>query len=249
MGFCAHCGGTSQDGARFCPKCGNPIGVVSVAKQALRTANSYLDEVVAMGGSINKVSSLSRGDASAALKTLDLAERQLQTAESTSEPSESTEIGESVRLARVTSLMCQGMILGITMGNRIESVRLIEQSISLEGSFPMSHYCLGLMRVELGQREGAIEALKRAVALDPNNLDYTKTLDRVQNESNFAIAMHSFRGSKPLLGCLSIMAVLSIPMGFLMMVSGGVGEGMMMMFVNVGFWGGLAFLYWKMKTR
>lgn len=249
MGFCTYCGGTTQEGAKFCPKCGKPAAVVSPAKDALRTANSYLDEVAAVADSIDKVSSLGRNDATAALSTLDLADRQLQTAEAAVEPSNATEVLEGVRLARASSLMFRGMIQGVTMANRAESVRLIESSISLVDSFPMSHYCLGVMRVELGQREGAIEAFERAVTLDPNNLDYRKTLDRLHNESNLAIAMHSFRGSKPVLGCLSIMALLAVPMGLLMMVNGNFGSGMMMMIVNVGFWGGLAFLYWKMKTR
>lgn len=219
------------------------------ANQALVLANSYLDEVKEVADSFDQVIALGHDEAIDALRTLDLADRQIAVGEAAPLTEPEVDAGMSVAtLLKATSTLYRGVINGFSLGRRSEGLRLVQEAISLVDTFPMAYHALAVLHLELGQKEPAVEALRKAVELDPENLEFRKFLDRVESESGTAIKAAAFRGSRRVLGCLVVLGAVGV-LGSLMMATVDLGSGLFSLVISVAFWGGLALLYWKVKTR
>jgi len=98
------------------------------------------------------------------------------------------------------------------------------------------------------RKHEALQHLRRAVELAPDDLGCRKMLDRIQGTSSLVLRLRAFRGSW---GCLSVLGLLGAISLTMVFVAIGQGELRMMagMLVNVTFWGGLAYLYWRLKSR
>jgi tetratricopeptide (TPR) repeat protein len=68
------------------------------------------------------------------------------------------------------------------------AIRILHQAVALDPMLAPAHYWIGLLEAGLFHKPQAIVAFERAVALDPNNLDYKKDLGRAHNISTSQIA-------------------------------------------------------------
>jgi len=169
------------------------------AATALKLANSYLDEVV---GLIPNPFAIEPQEVNEIIKSLDLAAKQLDKAERLDPAVTVThdiEVGSTeldVNTTRSSILLYKGLAIGFGRDEKTAGAKLIEQSIGLAGAdFGNAHYALAILYADLGRKAEGIQHLRKAVELEPDNIDFQKMLDRVQNESGLKLQIGAFRGS------------------------------------------------------
>jgi tetratricopeptide (TPR) repeat protein len=184
------------------------------SNEALVLANSYLDDVT---GLVHPISEISSEKASAILKTLKLANKQLDKAEQENrdarvsvKTTEGDEKEFSIPILRATSLMYEGLANGFGLGKKTAAVNLIERSLALVDNLPNAHYVLGLIYADLGQKAKALSALQRAAQLDPNNQEYRKTVDELEDMSTARLKLGAFQGSWKVMGALSGLTIIGV---------------------------------------
>jgi tetratricopeptide (TPR) repeat protein len=214
------------------------------ALKSLTLANSYIDDVQ---GKINDgLDSLNAEIAPSLLKTLELAEKQLEKAEKL-DPTAT--LGENGNLATLKAqvFLDRGLVESYGLGKDSSAIKNIEKSISLLENFPNSHYVLGLLYADAGRKADALTQLRLAAEFSPDNIEYQKAIDRLENTSGASLKTSvvarqalTFRGSWKVLAVPAVIAFI----GIILLLQGQIAAGIL----NILFWGGLAFGYWKWKT-
>lgn len=237
------------------------------ALRSLMLVNSYIDEVQ---GEINRgfdslktevapgliktdhgvalsypVGVLNAEVAQGLIKTLELAEKQLENAEKI-DPTVVLD-GNSITTFKAQVFLQRGLVESYGLGKYSSAIKNIEKSISHLDNFPNSHYMLGLLYADAGKKADALVHLNRAAELDPDNIEFQKVIDYLENTSSVALKtsvaarkVAIFRGSWKILAVPIGLALI----GLIMLIQGQATAGTL----NILFWGGIAFGYWKWKT-
>jgi tetratricopeptide (TPR) repeat protein len=164
----------------------------------LKLANSYIDDVSA---AIHPITELNPNTASELLRTLDLAEKQIEKAEIINPKAviayevEGQARNLDIPTLRAAILLYRGIAKGFGLGERASATKSIEQSLALVENFPNAHFALGCIYAESGKKTEALQHLRRAVELAPENLEYQKFSDRIEHESAISLKAGAFRGS------------------------------------------------------
>ena len=205
------------------------------AVQCLNLAQSYLVEVEDSVDNIEGNETL----AHQMLNTIKLAMKQIDKAEEI-DPAAHLD-GVDIAFLKAQAFSEKGIVQNLGLGKRAAAITSLQKSIECCEDRAVSHYVMGGMYAESGDKSQAIRHLKRAVELEPDNMEYRKLLDRAENVSGFGLKASAFHGSwKTLL----ILGGLSF-IGLIMLLAGQVGGGFFFLLV----FGGAAFGYWKMKSR
>lgn len=215
------------------------------AISALKLANSYLDEVVNM---IPNPFQIEPGEVNEIIKTLDLASKQLDKAERLDPAVKvSHEVEAGVReldskTTRSSILLYKGLATGFGKGDKTAGAKLIEQCIALVPTgFANAHFALAILYADSGRKSDGIQHLRKAIELDPENIEYQKTLGRLENESGVKLRIAAFKGSWKV---FLILCAISL-VGLLMAISGKDAGGFGTSFI----FGGIAAVYWWWKSR
>ncbi len=166
------------------PKAPPPRDAVS-AVAALQLAHAYLREVQ------DNLKALDGNAAMAAhlLNDLSLASKQLAVAEGADATAILTDdehgtFGLADLKAR--ALFCEAVCRSGTDPKR--AIRILHQSVALEPMLAPAHYWIGSLEADLFHKAQAIAAFERAIAIDPDNLDYKMELGRAHNISMSQVA-------------------------------------------------------------
>jgi len=209
----------------------------SDATQRLSMASSYLQEVqeaVDQGRERDEAAGIELID------TINLAVEQIDKAEG--DPS--AEIDESlINQFRAHAFGLRGTVEYNAFGKRPAAISSLKKSIEMDNSIDIAHYAIGVIYADIGKKEDGLRHLRRAVELAPDNMEYRKTLDRLEHVSSVGLKLGAFKGSWKVLLILSGLALLGLVMAF--GSSGDAGSGI---FLFVLF-GGITFAYWKVKSR
>ncbi len=207
------------------------------AIQSLKLADSYLNEVMESLEHIEGNESLGRD----MLNTISLADKQLDKAYQL-DPSAHLD-GIDINFLRANAFGVRGAIESDALGKRSAAISSLKKSIELCDDIDISHYTIGVIYANTGKKEEAVKHLRRAVELNPDNMEYRKLLDRIGNVSGVGMKVGAFRGSWKV---MIVLAALSI--AGLFMASEG-GNAATAGIFNFALWGGSAFIYWKIKSR
>lgn len=205
------------------------------AIQSLKLADSYLNEVMESLEHIEGNESLGRD----MLNTIGLSVKQLDKAEQL-DPSAHID-GLDINYLRANAFGIRGAIESDALGKRSVAISSLKKSIDLCDDIDISHYTIGAIYANTGNKEEAIKHLRRAVELNPDNMEYRKLLDRLGNVSGVGMKVGAFRGSWKVILVLSGLSLV----GLIMAASGEAGAGIF----NFLFWGAIAFIYWKVKSK
>ncbi|MGD9921943.1 MAG: DUF4189 domain-containing protein [Pseudorhodoplanes sp.] len=147
------------------------------AARALRLAHSYLAEV---DSPFDALADLQLGKQQ--LQTATLAAKQIAIAEK-NDPTARFQV-DDIDLG-ISDLKAQALFLEsicYMLEHRKKGLKILDQAIALRPDFPHYHYVAGVLWADTDRRH-ALRSFERAVALDPENLDYLKDLDRFKNVS------------------------------------------------------------------
>lgn len=177
------------------------------AVQCLKLADSYLAEFE----KTITPNELNESDGRKLLNTVDLAMKQIDKAEQIDPTAQLDSIG--ITLFRARAFGDRGIIENNALGRGSAAILSLKKSIELCDHIPDTHYNIGFIYLQTGKREDALKHLRRAVDLNPDDIEYRKTLDRVENESSFGLK----RGKRAILwswiiagifGCIAAAIVL-----------------------------------------
>jgi hypothetical protein len=126
-------------------------------------------------------------------KTLALAAKQLdiaQRADSTADLAIHDEDGMPLTLTqqRLRARLIQLEALTWGAEKPREEIRLLIQATEVDPTFAPAFHCLGLAHFLSRNRAAAIAALETGLALEPDNIDVVKLLDRARNMTDAEIA-------------------------------------------------------------
>jgi tetratricopeptide (TPR) repeat protein len=209
--------------------------VSTEAIACLKLAHSYLVEV-------DNAEQHIIGDAGGStnlIRQIDLAMKQIEKAEQL----DSGAVFEGLDIAyfKAWALGDKGFIENVGLGKRASAISNLKKAIELCNDLHYNHHALGIIYAQTGEKAKALEHLKRAIELAPDNMEYRKDLDRIDNISGAGMKAVAFRGSWKALLILIGLAVLCI----IMIFSGTVGGGIL----GLVLFGGSAAIYWRIKTR
>jgi tetratricopeptide (TPR) repeat protein len=205
-------------------------------EQAIKLGYSYNDEVTeALNANLEGNEQL----AYELIRSLDLALKQFKKADDL-EPGISLEDGKNTITGKAFAFGLKGVVQNMGLGKRAEAVKNLERSLEITDDIASVHQSLGWIYADSGNKEKGLFHLKKAVELDPDDIESRKTLDRLENVSQAALKYSSFRGSKKALliwGGLTFLALIGIFSGW---------DGSIVSFIVFGL---ITFLYWKAKTK
>ena len=204
------------------------------ALQCVRLADSYLKDVENVVDQIE-------GDEERSyelLRTLELALKQLDKAEQM----DSTVTFEKVDIPHFKgcALAYRGYIENVGLGKRSKAIATLKRAIETCEDVAEAHHGLGLIYSQTGGKEVGLRHLKRAVELEPENLDYRKDLDRLENVSSAVLKFGAFRGSWKVLLVLAGIFVLG-----LLIVGDSAQGGVFLMLSSLV----IGIIYWMLKSR
>jgi len=160
------------------------------AVDALRLSRSYLEEVE------QRFDQLESGDTSLVQqldRTLELAKRQIELAE---QLDPNVAIDEyNLPEARLKYHYWKAGIESSSRKNNAAAIEHLKSALAIDESFAPTHFMLALCYAATGRKSDALTHSRRAVELDPENMEYRKTLDRLENVSGAALQLGTFRGS------------------------------------------------------
>ena len=205
------------------------------AVQSLKLADSYLKEVEDSFEQVEGNESLGHD----LLNTVNLAMKQIDKAEQID--SNANLDGIDSTFLRARALGDRGVIESDSLGKRSAAISSLTKSIELCDDIDITHYAIGVIYSQTGKKNEALKHLRRAVDINPENMEYRKILDRLENVSDVGMKVGAFRGSWKV---ILVLGGLSLA-GLIMALS---GEGVPGIF-NFIFWGVIAFIYWKVKSK
>jgi tetratricopeptide (TPR) repeat protein len=128
-------------------------------------------------------------------------------------------------------------------GKRSAAISNLKKSIELADNIDIAHYTIGVIYADTGKKEDGLRHLRKAVDLVPDDMDYRKTLDRLEHVSSVGLKVGAFRGSWKVILVLCGLSLLSL-LGLMMpSADTAVGIAAFMLF------GGIALAYWVVKSR
>lgn len=215
------------------------------ATGALKLANSYVDEVIKLIPNPFEIEPESMNEI---ITTLDLAAKQLDKAERL-DPAVTVmheiEAGATeldIKTTRSSILLYRGLAVGFGKGEKTAGAKLIEQAIALAPTgFANAHFALAVLYSDSGRKSEGMQHLRKAIELDPENIEFQKVLDRLENESGLKLRIAAFKGSWKVFLALCALAFV----GLMLMFGKDAGAG----FGNLILWGGIAAGYWWWKSR
>ncbi len=185
--------------------------------ESLKIAFSYLRDIIDSAGIISEISPNQAKDI---LKTIKLANKKLNNAEKENpnataviKDDENNQFELEIPKLRAGLLFYEGVVRGYGLGERSVAVEKIKQSIALKEDDSNSHANLGMFYADLGQKTKAIASIKRAIELDPNNMDLKKILDELENTSTFIFKTKAFSGSWKVFLAFLALSIVSFLMG------------------------------------
>ena len=205
------------------------------AVQSIKLGYSYNDEVL---DTLDERLTGNEELAYQLIRNLDLALKQFTKADEL-EPDLVLEDGSNTKTGKAFSFALKGVVQNMGLGKRSQAISNLKKSIEICDDIGVAHHSIGLIYAESGDKEKGFEHLRKAVELEPNNIEYKKNLDRLENVSGFAMKYSSFRGSKKVLLIWSGLTLISLIAGF----SDPNG------FIAFVIFGAITFLYWRVKTR
>jgi tetratricopeptide (TPR) repeat protein len=154
------------------------------AVEAMELAYAYLDEV-----DFERMPDM----ASEYLNTIALASKQIAIAEKTDpdatfalEHDDGSTSVMTVNELKAHALFKEGVCHADADPRR--AVRVLEQAAAIDPMQASTHYWIGLLHAQLFNKQLAIAALEKALAIDPRNIEYRKALDRARNISGAQVA-------------------------------------------------------------
>jgi tetratricopeptide (TPR) repeat protein len=198
------------------------------AVKALELASSYIDEVESV---IDQIES-DHHQGNKLLRTLDLAKKQADRAKNLDEDAIYKHDNATIYLARI--LGNKAIIENIAFGKRTAALETLKKALELSEDLDPNQYAIGAIYAEIGDKERALFHLKKAIDLAPENVEYRKLYDRVENTSTTKMKFGAFQGSWKVLLILTAIGI--------MMALGG---GSVPAFIFFG----IAFSYWIWKSR
>lgn len=194
----------------------------AAAVDALKLANSYLRELdEPIGDALDDPIK-----AAHFLETVTLASKQIAIAEDndatatiTVEAQDGEQITKDVSGLKAEALFYEAMCRAGEDMKR--AAKIMEQAIALKPAIPQFYFTYGIFHQRMMNKKKAVEALERAVNLEPDNIEYRKELDRTRNipESEVVIAKGMEAGRKGVNILSWIGATLSIILFILLFVA------------------------------
>lgn len=161
------------------------------ALAAMQLANAYIDEVRDQSAPGFDEEHLRKHQ----LNTLSLAAKQLDRAEALDpdavlegEDKDGVTFRYSVNELKSEAMLIEGLTHQIYDTKR--AVRALTRATELNLNSPNAFFVLGLVHATNHNKQRAVQALSRAVALDPGNLSYRKELNRIENMTAAEIAAY-----------------------------------------------------------
>ena len=201
---------------------------------SLALAESYLVEVDAAVPGLQKTEA---SDAKKYLETIELALRQIAIAEEVDPSLTHHDIG--IDGFKAWAYCNQGVVKNLSLGQRSTAINDFKTSLEYK-ELATARWALGLIYIDMGNKQEAIDHLRRAIELDPENIEYRKQLDRIENDSALMVMARAFQGSWFILGFLSFFTFWAVYTLLTSPINGGL--------FSVLFFGVITFLYWKRKT-
>lgn len=212
--------------------------VESEATQSLSLAASYLQEVQE---AVDQGSERDEAGAIELLDTIDLAMKQIDKAERI-DPS--AEIDESlISQFKAHAFGLRGTVEYNAFGKRSGAISSLRKSIEMDDSIHIAHYSIGVIYADCGKKEDGLRHLRRAVELASDNMEYRKTLDRLEHVSSVGLKLGAFRGSWKVFLILSGLALFGLYIAFHSGGDAGTGIFLFILF------GGITVAYWLVKSR
>lgn len=158
------------------------------AVQCLQLADSYLREVT---GPIDAGLKNDTQLGYTLLDTLKLAMKQIERAEQLDPNSEYDD--QNIPLLKSKVLTFQGCVEGDAFGKYPNAVKSFKKAIEYYENNGAAHGGLGILYSNLGDKKLAVQELRRAVELYPEEIEFRKILDRVENTSDIAMLISKGR--------------------------------------------------------
>jgi len=205
------------------------------ATKALELANSYIEEV-------EDVIEHIEGDylkGHELLKTLDLAKRQVEIARKLDDNAKYNHDTTTQFLARI--LGNKGIVTLMAFKKRAAGLKSLEKSLELSQDLDPIQYAIGVIYAEMGNKVKSMIHLKKAIALAPENIEYRKLHDRIENTSTLRMKLGAFHGS-----WIILFGLLGLNTLFMFSIvsdgdTAGIPAVLFLLAVTLG--------YWKLKSR
>lgn len=197
-----------------------PVRDTEKAVEAMQLAQAYLDEVDLEG--LPKTAQANLNTISLATKQILVAERADPDATLTLEL-EGGSIEKGINNLKAHALLYEGICLSIEIPKR--AIGVFEKAIAIEPDNPQIHFWLGTTHADLFNKSRAVQALEKAVELDPTNINYRKALDRAKNISEAQIAIDRAFSMGRAIKRLAIVAVVLFVVGLCTSIIGTYGLG------------------------
>lgn len=210
----------------------------SEAIQSLNLADSYLKEVI---GAIDQGLEKDETAGNELTHTIDLAMKQIDKAERIDASTQLDDI--DIRHFRARAFGLRGIVEYRSFGKRSAAISSLKKSIELADNIDIAHYTIGIIYADTGKKEDGLRHLRKAVDLAPDDMEYRKTLDRLEHVSSVGLKVGAFRGSWKVILILCGLSLLGLIKAF--SSSGDTNVGIVWFILC----GGIAFAYWMVKSR
>lgn len=171
------------------------------AVECLKLAKAYIDEVSKQVVGVE----VDRNSGFKLLDTLKLAIKQIDKAEQLDPKAEYD--GDNIRFLRAKAIGFHGVVELDVFKNVSNAISYFKKSIGVYDGVAVVHAYLGSLYVLKGKKKEAVAAFRKAVSLDPDEVEFRKELDRVENTSDFAMFMTRIRQSWSLVVTIVVVAL------------------------------------------
>ncbi len=180
-----------------------------------------------------------------ALETLSLAARQLDNAAQL-DPTATVEVPDSDGVVmtptqhevRAQILCLEGRALQM-QGNNKKAIKVLEQAIKHNPNLSAAYSEIAYAYIEVGHKDLALQNAKKALELQPDDLDYLKLVDRLSAASAAGLNIAGFKGSWKLLLALVGFGLFALFHGIAQLNDGALLVSLLTF--------GIAFVYWRWR--
>ncbi len=208
------------------------------AIQALKLGFSYQDDVLEQldNGNVRgnyELSSKLIRDLKSSLKNIEKAE--------SIDPKAELDDGRGIIAGKALSIGFMGCIEFEGHEEREKAIKLLKEALDLHDEIALFHAELGMIYANQGKKQLAVDHLKQAIELEPENMEYRKRLDKLEDCSESALKTRAFKGNPIALLVWFGLAIILLIAGFNTSDPIGLIGGIIC--------GGIGFLYWKAKSK